>query len=181
LYGVVEKSGIYLPANRDEFMSLTIAQNLIKEFGLSLRMDALSLDGEGACQLLFDQQWLVSIVYASDNLLCSCSVASPDLVRRLPSAILLEILQENFMTCINATVSIAPDHRAYLQLSSPLAISDVKSLQTAVEHLINRSEYWSERFAKVQLKLKLRDQSSAMTTQLNANVGRSKFGIKHHV
>ena len=158
-------------------MSLITANNLIHEFGLSIGIDALSLDSSGVCQLLFDRQWLVTIMHSAGLLLLNCPIASADIVGCLPRNILLEILQENFKTGASGVVVVAPDERAYLQILLPLGMVDGKSLQTAVERLLNRSEAWSARFTGLQLKSAYQELSIYSETHKGVGVG-SNFGFK---
>jgi hypothetical protein len=162
-------------------MRLTTANNLMNEFGLSLGIDGLCLDKDASCQLLIDQQWLVSLMYVPDYLLLNCPVASPDLMQRLPSSVLLEILQENFMAGSDAALAVAPDQRAYLQMRMHLLTANVKSLQAAVEHLLLRSEYWSERLMAVPLKQTPNEQYKALSSHNNTSLDGRDFGLKHRV
>lgn len=162
-------------------MSLVTANKLINEFGLSLGMDGLCFDDDASCQLLFDRQLLVSIVCAFDYFYFNCPVAMPELVRRLPSTMLLDILQENFMAGSDATLAVGPDQRAYLQMRLPLVVTNLNSLQAAVEHLLNRGEYWSERLMAVPPKYTPSEQPQASSSQREASVDGRNFGLKHRV
>lgn len=129
-------------------MSRAAADALLLALGERLGMPALALDAGGACQLVFDGRWLVTLLHhaAGGRLLLHCPVSAPD-----PSAEALRLLMEaNFMGRASGRGSFAlgPDRRACFQIELPLALADAAQLQQGLEQLLDLAAVWAPRLER---------------------------------
>lgn len=123
---------------------------LLQGLGQRMGLLDLKLDESKTCQLLFDQRWIVTFSHAVaiGSLILSCPVAGPSSEDSLARPELLAMLKANFVGQSECVLSIAPDHRPYLQRVLALSGTDVSAVHNALESLLNQVETWSERLAR---------------------------------
>jgi hypothetical protein len=117
--------------------------------GERLGMPDLALDGAGCCQLVFDEQWIVTLLWetSTQRLSLHCPVCSSEDVAGLSSKTLLAMLKGNFFGLGSGgiTLSVAPDDRVHVHMA--LSLSDVLggNAYNALDMLLTRAEMWAER------------------------------------
>ena len=125
---------------------------VLQDLGERLGMPGLRLDEAGACQLLFDQRWLVTLVHVPPlaSLGLHCPVTGAGEADRLPAASLLAMLKASFQGqgAGGATLCIGPGQRAYLQRVMQLPEPGAARVQQALEQLLNFAETWAERLSR---------------------------------
>lgn len=124
----------------------------LSDLGERMGMPGLRLDKAGACQLLFDQRWLVTVTdlpqFCGVGLHCAVTTAGD--APRLGASALLAMLRASFQGsgAGGATLCVGPDQRAYLQRVVPLPDADCGRVQNALEQLLDHAEAWSDRLAR---------------------------------
>lgn len=115
---------------------------LIADLGQTLGMAGLAPTHDGICQLVFDGQHVVQLVYvpAADSVLLSCRLADhgidADQAHRMARA--------NFMQAGRGTVlCVAPDGRPYMQAALPLGGCTAGQLCSMLESLLDQAESWA--------------------------------------
>lgn len=124
---------------------------VILAFGEQMGLSGLRMDANGCCQLQLQGCWVVTLVLHPnyDRLVLHCPISTAG---QIPSEILLAMLQGNFMGCAvgGGSLAVAPDRRACVQQELPLAVLTVKSLQQAIDRLLNAAQAWSTRLQSVE-------------------------------
>lgn len=135
-------------------MSRAAADSLITKLGSRLGMESLRLDSNGCCQLLFDQRWLITVIYdaATAKLWLCCPFSPPGAADSLEPSQLLSLLRANFMGngTAGGILSMGPDQRTTLQLNMEVVQADVGMLSNALELLLNRADQWAQWMEQVQ-------------------------------
>lgn len=129
-------------------MSAARAQAALALLGERLGLKGLRLDDSGACQLMFEQRWLVTLVHdaALRRIVLHCPLCTAPQAATLSLATLRALLQANFMGqgCGGGQLALAPDGQIGLQ--SAVALSDAdEALAPALETLLDQAERWSPR------------------------------------
>jgi hypothetical protein len=127
-------------------------ESLLAELGERLGMPGLRLDAGGACQLVFDQRWLVTLLHerSAGRLSLYCALGPAGQPEHLGTQTMADLLRANFLGqgCAGGALSFGPDGRAYLQLSLNLADAGAQDLHNRLETLLNQCETWSERLQR---------------------------------
>lgn len=126
--------------------------DLIASLGASIGIPNLRCDSARACQLVFDQRWVVTLLDdpSRARLTLNCPLGAAGHTQTLGKSALCAMLQANFMGqgLSGCVLSIAQDERAYLQIALSLQGSTPQSLSNALEVLLNQAEIWAERLSR---------------------------------
>ncbi|MEJ0019479.1 MAG: type III secretion system chaperone [Acetobacteraceae bacterium] len=122
-------------------------QQIIAEFGKTIGIDDLSLDEEGYCCLVVDQDNVVNIELdeAAPRLLFYSIVGRPAEGRYKL------LLEANYLGqgTGGGTLGLQPGSGAIvLSREVPLALLDVPTFSTALERFINLTEFWTRRLGE---------------------------------
>ena len=124
----------------------------LADLGERMGMPGLRLDGAGACQLLFDQRWLVTLldVPSHAGIALNCPVTTAAEGSRLGGEAMRAMLQASFhgLGGVGTTLAMGPDERPYLQRLVPVTGSAAADVQRAIELLLDQAETWSARLAR---------------------------------
>jgi len=119
------------------------------DLGKRLGMQTLAFGPSGTCKLVFDQTWVLTIVWhartQSVRLHCPLCQARPQ--EAWAPQTLLTMLQNNFVgqNTGGGMLSIAPDRRAYITLELSWQEICAGALHDAIESLLQQAETWSTR------------------------------------
>ncbi len=135
-------------------MARQLADGLLHDLGRRLGMEGLRLDDAGACQLLFDQRWLVTLLHLPGPgwIGLHCPVSAAGAAPALSQTVLLAMLQGSFIGRgaggAGATLCVGPDQRAYLQQVMGLEGTGSERLEQAIEQLLVHAQTWSQRLLR---------------------------------
>lgn len=129
-------------------MSDERAQATLALLGERLGLKGLRLNASGACRLVFEQRWVVTLVHdvALRQIVLHCPLCAAPQAATLSPATLRSLLQASFMGqgCGGGQLAMAPDGHVCLQWAVALADAD-EALAPALESLLNQAERWSPR------------------------------------
>lgn len=131
-------------------MTRSTADALLQELGARMGIPGLRLDDAGCCQLAFDQQWLVTLVWVPqrERLVLHCPIAAPSVTAGLPAATLQAMLQANFLgrgAGAGGLLAVGTDQRACVQWELPLPGAEPAALYNGLEALLHTAERWAQR------------------------------------
>ena len=133
-------------------MNIHRADELASALGVQLGIPGLCFNAARSCQLVFDQNWGVTLIHDADRqrVTLNCSVVGGEQCHQLSRQTLLVMLQANFMEqgSPSATLSIGPDQLAYLQTTVMLYEANDNALHISLELLLNHAEVWATRLLK---------------------------------
>ena len=134
-------------------MEKAVLDDSLSALGRLMGLPALCFDGQGCCQLVFDERWLVTLVRqdARARLYLHCPISPPGVAERLDASVLQVMLQGNFMGrgAGGATLAIGQDRRACVQCEFPYAeAADERMLMSGIEHLLASAETWAARLER---------------------------------
>lgn len=133
-------------------MSEALVHQLVADLGAHMGMAGLKLGAAGSCQLVFDQRWVVTLMSESGNsrFLLNCPLCTADQGSGLSGGMLRTLLEANFMGrgTAGAMLALAPDGRAYLQLSLSWDDASRGGLANRLEALLNQAEVWATKLAE---------------------------------
>ena len=125
-------------------------QQILGDFGKTIGLDGLELDGEGYCCLMIDNDLVINIEFDEPGvrlmLYSKLGRPGPD---RL--AALTEIMEANYLGrgTDGATLGIEPGSGAIvLSREVPVAGIDVPGFSNALERFVNMAESWTKRLGE---------------------------------
>lgn len=129
-------------------MTTSTISELLTGLGQHLGMPGLQLDASHCCQLLFDKQWLVTVVHqgALGRVALHCPIGSAHTLQSLGAAALRAMLQANFMGrgTGRCQLAVSTEGRVCLQVDLALAETDAHIAVQALERLLNQAQTWAE-------------------------------------
>ena len=131
----------------DSPLSELSVDGLLCELGKRIGIPGLKLDADSSCQLVFDQRWVVTLVFsaARKRWLISCPLSDRH-VSIVPSS-QAAMLRANFMGagCAGGCLAVSPDGRPFLHMQLAHSETSESLLLETVESLLNQAERWAER------------------------------------
>lgn len=118
-------------------------RKIFSDIGDLLGISNLSLMDDGTCQLMFDGQYIVSLVVVPSLrdlvITCPCSRAA-----LFDSQVALRALRANFMVAnlAGGSLALGPDDRLHMQIHMPIQALTAESVLEAIERLLNGVEKW---------------------------------------
>lgn len=147
-------------------MNRSTADAILSDLGQRLGMPGLRLDDMGCCQLVFERQWLVSLVLhpSGDRLMLHCPITTPEATDLLDAATLLVVLRGNFMggSALGGSLAVAPDRRVCVQFEVNLSGAD--ALQQDLERLLQAAQTWASRLANGPARAPRRSAGPSLMT-----------------
>lgn len=129
-------------------MAVMTFNELLADLGQHLGMQGLRLDDAACCQLVFDQRWMVTLMYqgALDRIALHCPIGSAQQAQTMDAAALHGMLQANFLGrgTGRCQLSICPEGRVCMVLELALVETDTSVLAHGLEQLLNQAEIWSQ-------------------------------------
>ena len=126
---------------------------VLADLGERIGIAGLRLDAAGACQLVFDQRWLVTLLHVPQQagVALNCPVTAAGHAEQLGAKALRAMLRAGFHGAgSGTTLAIGPDDRAYLQRLLPVTGRRGDALHQALEQLLDLAETWAERLGRAE-------------------------------
>jgi hypothetical protein len=131
------------------------AADHLEAFGQLIGISSLQLDATDCCQLTFDSQWLVTLMYSSRlrQWILSCFLATSGTI--ISANAQTTMLRANFLGagCAGGCLSVSPDGRPSLELHLPAEDVSGNILLTTIEKLLDQAEIWSRRIQRSETPL----------------------------
>lgn len=123
------------------------AQEVLAGLGARMGIPGLRLDADSSCQLVFDQRWVVTLVFAAarSRWLLSCPLAERH--GAITPGSQVAMLRANFLGSGSGGgwLAVAPDGRPFLHMQVSQSEASETVLLDVVESLLNQAERWTER------------------------------------